>query len=81
MEKYPAHTTFSILTIVRFPYYCFTIVSILTTFVSGLRHVLLEAGSSGLEEAVEALTGALAFGMVSETGPRGRGGGGWLRGR
>ena len=37
---------------------------------AGVRHVVLEAGSAGVEEAVEALRGALAFGVVSQHGMR-----------
>ncbi|CAN0258931.1 unnamed protein product [Hapterophycus canaliculatus] len=33
----------------------------------GLRHIVLNASSSGIEESVEAITAALAFGVVRET--------------
>ncbi len=38
-----------------------------TVLAAGLRHVVLEAGSSGVEDSVEALTAALAFGVVRKT--------------
>lgn len=43
--------------------------TIFSVFSSGLRHVVLEAGSSGVQDAVQGLTAALAFGVVRHLDP------------